>query len=300
MIQFGRAICYSGYRQNQSPLTKVYPTYEEVLSDLTFLSKHFDYIRMYDPYQHAQTVLKVLKEHKLPLKLMLGVEPQGEISNPHCPWGGLHSDEAIKKHKKENYEQLDVLAKLANEYKDHMLAVAVGNECTSDWHHNLMAPETMAEHVKYLKSKTDVPVSFCEGAHYWKTKGAVIAKEVDFISIHSYPLWNKVPVEKALEYTIKDYQDNVLAFPGKQVIFTEYGWTTGDDGKMLKGSATIENQEKYLNEVDAWSKNNKVTMFLFEAFDEPWKGSNNPDEPEKHWGIFDVNRKPKGYAKKYK
>jgi len=46
MIQFGRAICYSGYRQNQSPLTKVYPTYEEVLSDLTFLSKHFDYIRM--------------------------------------------------------------------------------------------------------------------------------------------------------------------------------------------------------------------------------------------------------------
>ena len=299
MIPFGRAICYSGYRENQSPITKVYPSYNEVLEDLTMLSKHFDYIRMYDPYTHAQTVLKVIKDHKLPLKLMLGVEPKGEISNPNCPWGGLHSDEAIEKHKIENYKQLDLLAKLANEYKEHMLAVAVGNECTSDWHHNLMSPETVAAHVRYLKSKTDIPVSFCEGAYYWRTKGQVIAKEVDFISIHSYPMWNKVPLEKALDYTIQDYKDNVKAFPGKQIIFTEYGWTTGDDGKMLKGAASIQHQKTYLDAVDQWSKKEKITMFLFEAFDEPWKGSNQPDEPEKHWGIFDVHRKPKGYAKKY-
>lgn len=43
----------------------------------------------------------------------------------------------------------------------------------------------------------------------------------------------------------------------------------------------------------SWSKKNKVTMFIFEAFDEPWKGGQNPDEPEKHWGIYDVHRKPK-------
>ena len=32
---------------------------------------------------------------------------------------------------------------------------------------------------------------------------------------------------------------------------------------------------------------------LFEAFDEPWKGSPEPDEPEKHWGLYTVDRKPK-------
>ena len=32
---------------------------------------------------------------------------------------------------------------------------------------------------------------------------------------------------------------------------------------------------------------------MFEAFDEPWKGSPDPLEPEKHWGLFDVNRTPK-------
>ena len=32
---------------------------------------------------------------------------------------------------------------------------------------------------------------------------------------------------------------------------------------------------------------------MFEAFDEPWKGSPDPLEPEKHWGLFTVERVPK-------
>ena len=36
-----------------------------------------------------------------------------------------------------------------------------------------------------------------------------------------------------------------------------------------------------------------MLTFIFEAFDEPWKGSPDPMEPEKHWGIFTVERKPK-------
>jgi exo-beta-1,3-glucanase (GH17 family) len=42
-----------------------------------------------------------------------------------------------------------------------------------------------------------------------------------------------------------------------------------------------------------WSRSSGITVFLFEAFDEPWKGSPDPLEPEKHWGIFTVDRKPK-------
>jgi len=300
MIPFGKAICYSGYRESQSPMTKIYPSENEVLSDLKFLAKHFNYIRMYDPYDHAQTVLKVLKEHAIDLKVMLGVEPRGEISNPNCPWGGLHSDEEILFNQSFNYQQLDLLASLSLEYKDQVLALSVGNECTSDWHHNLMAPEKLALHVKYLKSKVNHPVTFCEGAYYWQTKGSVIALEVDFISIHSYPIWNKIPLDQALDYTINDYAINKKAYPDKEIIFTEYGWTTKDNHSMSPGAASIENQEIYLNQVDAWSEKNKVTMFVFEAFDEPWKGGNDPSEPEKHWGLFDVSRKPKGYAKKYK
>ncbi len=295
MIPYAKAICYSGYRENQSPQTKIYPTENEVLEDLTLLSKYFSYIRMYDPYQHAQTVLKVIRKYNIPLKLILGVEPRGEISNPDCPWGGLHSDEEIEQNKTGNYEQLDLLAELCNAYPEIILAAAVGNENTSDWHHNLMPAETIAAHAKYLRTLVKCPVTFCEGAHYWRLKGEVIAKEVDFISIHSYPLWLKIPFKDAVSATINDYETITKMFPNKQVIYTEFGWTTSADEKMNGEDTNEEAQLSYLKQMEVWSEKNQVPMFIFEAFDEPWKGSGNPDEPEKHWGILDVKRKPKLY-----
>ena len=46
--------------------------------------------------------------------------------------------------------------------------------------------------------------------------------------------------------------------------------------------------------------------FLFEAFDESWKGGgsdSSPDVAEKHWGVFDEDRRPKAsfaaFAKSY-
>lgn len=36
-----------------------------------------------------------------------------------------------------------------------------------------------------------------------------------------------------------------------------------------------------------------IEMFYFSSFDEAWKGSPEPNEPEKHWGLFTVDRKPK-------
>lgn len=36
-----------------------------------------------------------------------------------------------------------------------------------------------------------------------------------------------------------------------------------------------------------------IPTFVFEAFDEEWKGSHHPLEPEKHWGLFKIDRTPK-------
>ena len=47
-----------------------------------------------------------------------------------------------------------------------------------------------------------------------------------------------------------------------------------------------------------WSEEEKILTFLFEAFDEPWKGSNDPFEPEKHWGVFKEDRTAKIAMKK--
>jgi exo-beta-1,3-glucanase (GH17 family) len=297
MFKTEKAICYSGYRENQSPREHIYPSESEVLEDLRLLAKNFKYIRMYDPYEHAKTVLHVIKTYNIDLKVMVGVEPRGEISNPNCPWGGLHSDEEIEFNKTFNYKQLDELAALCNTYGDIILAASVGNENTSSWHHNLMKPETIAKYATYLKTKIKQPVTFCEGAYNWINHGHVISEAVDFISIHSYPVWLKTPLKDAVHMTIKDYEDTVKTFPRKPVVFTEFGWATMSNGPMIKEETNEDYQKMYLDQIMPWAEEQDVTMFIFEAFDEPWKGSDQLDEPEKHWGIYDVKRHPKAYAK---
>ena len=42
-----------------------------------------------------------------------------------------------------------------------------------------------------------------------------------------------------------------------------------------------------------WTDHEQILTFVFEAFDEPWKGSPEPLEPEKHWGLYKVDRTPK-------
>jgi exo-beta-1,3-glucanase (GH17 family) len=42
-----------------------------------------------------------------------------------------------------------------------------------------------------------------------------------------------------------------------------------------------------------WAEKEQVLVFYFEAFDENWKGSNDPLEPEKHWGLYRADRTPK-------
>ena len=54
MFEWGRAVCYSGYREGQSPLTCTYPTYEQIVEDIKIIDEMgFKYIRMYDPISYA-------------------------------------------------------------------------------------------------------------------------------------------------------------------------------------------------------------------------------------------------------
>jgi hypothetical protein len=43
----------------------------------------------------------------------------------------------------------------------------------------------------------------------------------------------------------------------------------------------------------AWAKENKVSCFFFEAFDEPWKEAHNAKGSENHFGLITVDGKAK-------
>ena len=92
----------------------------------------------------------------------------------------------------------------------------------------------------------------------------------------------------------QNYQDVVQHYPDKPVVITEAGWTTASNGRGIEpGNASEELQASYYSQLLEWTTSEQILTFVFEAFDEPWKGSPHPLEPEKHWGLFLVDRTPK-------
>lgn len=290
---FGKSICYSGFRDKQAPGEK-YPSYDEVKQDLLILQKHWNYLRMYDCDEHAETVLNVIRNEKLNFKVMLGAYIVAEMNNFGCPWGGYFSEEELMENKEKNIQQIEKLIALANSYSEIIFSLSAGNEACVDWTDHYVSEDSVIKYVRMIKEGAKQPVTFCENYVPWVTKLKRLAEEVDFISIHTYPVWEYKNIHEALSYTQQNYNAVADAYPHKLVIITEAGWATNSNGRgILPDKVSEENQMVYYNDLMDWAEKEKKIIFVFEAFDEPWKGSPEPLEPEKHWGLYNVDRSPK-------
>ncbi|MCK7487092.1 MAG: hypothetical protein MZU97_17460 [Bacillus subtilis] len=167
---------------------------------------------MYDPYTHAQTVLSVIKKHNLPFKVMIGVEPGGEISNPNCPWGGLQSDRSDRKTQGFQLRAARFARQTCERVRRHRPRrrrrerMHVGLAFQSDGARNDGRPCPVSE-----RKRSNSPSRSAKARIIGVPKDAVIAKEVDFIAIHSYPVWHKIPFAKAVERRSRSTRDTVAA-----------------------------------------------------------------------------------------
>jgi len=293
-VKSGAAICYSGYREHQSPSDQTYPSLQQIHEDLLLLAPHWQHLRLYDCSLHAHRVLQVIAAEGLDFEVMLGAYLGPELNNPACPWGGVYSDAVLDQSKQENERELRRLVDLANQYPAIVSSVAVGNEATVDWTDHLVSVPQMIAYVRWVKERVEQPISFCENYVPWQYKLRDLVPELDFISIHTYPVWEYKSIHEALAYT----QANVLSvstrYPDKPIVVSEAGWTTGSNGRGIRPESASEDlQAVYCRELMQWSKRCGVLVYVFEAFDEPWKGSPDPMEPEKHWGLYTVDRRPK-------
>jgi exo-beta-1,3-glucanase (GH17 family) len=299
-IDFRAAICYSGYREGQSPDTQIYPSYDQVKEDLQILHGRWEYLRLYDSSPHAEIVLEVIQKEKLNFKVMLGAYIAAEMNNFNCPWGGVYSEEELDLNRTRNLEEIERLIKLANQYPDIVFSLSAGNEATVDWTDHFVPVEHVIEYVRMIKAGAQQPVTFCENYVPWHTKLAPLVEELDFISIHTYPVWEYKHIHEALEYTKQNYFGVAEKYPDTPVMITEAGWATNSNGRGIDpNNVSEELQEIYYHDLMKWSEEEGIVTFLFEAFDEPWKGSAHELEPEKHWGIFKVDRTPKKVMKPY-
>lgn len=291
--EHGKAICYSGYREGQDPRLGIFPEYDEVKEDLLLL-KEWSYLRLYDCSKHAETVLLVIKNEQMKFKVMLGVDIAAEVSNPNCPWGAHFSDEKLAQNKQHNSEEIGRLIDLAKRYPQSVFSVSIGNEASVEWTDHLVPVKSLLAFVQRIKSEIKQPVTFCENYVPWTTKLAPLAAQLDFISIHTYPVWEFQSIDNALEYTKQNYYCVQECYPDTPIVITEAGWTTQSNGCGIEAwNASDQLQAEYYKQLLAWTNSEKILTFVFEAFDEPWKGSDHPQEPEKHWGLFYVDRTPK-------
>ena len=297
-ISKGRAICYSGFRQGQHP-GGIYPSYEEVKEDLLLLHKHWKYLRIFDCDQHADTVLEVIAKEKLDFIVMASTYIEAEMNNFNCPWnGGIYTEEQLEQNVINNAQKIAKLIDLANQYPSIICSLSVGNEACVEWTDHYVPENKVLEYVKRVKAGATQPVTFCENYVPWLITLEKLAEEVDFISIHTYPVWEYKHITEALDHTKHNYYSVANKYPNKTVIITEAGWATNSNGRGIHPeNVSEENQKIYYEKIMNWAEKENILTFFFEAFDESWKGSTEPLEPEKHWGLFKIDRTPKLAAK---
>ncbi len=143
------AVCYSGYRSGQHPdrgSGAINPSYEETLEDLKILAEtcNFQLIRIYDSGENSKMVLRVINNNNLKIKVLLGIWLRAELSNHEtCAWlTEPIPEEVLQKNKKLNLAEIERGIKLANEFKNVVIAVNVGNEALVDWNDHKVAVAT--------------------------------------------------------------------------------------------------------------------------------------------------------------
>jgi exo-beta-1,3-glucanase (GH17 family) len=138
------AVAYSGFREGQHPdrgAGAVNPDQDEILEDLRILVTHgFGLIRLYDSGENSSTTLQLIREHGLPIRVLLGIWLDAEFSNHlGCPW----LDEPIPEDRLtanalRNAAELRRGIELARRFDDIVVAVNVGNEALVDWNDHMV------------------------------------------------------------------------------------------------------------------------------------------------------------------
>ena len=288
----GEAISYGCYRRGQAPGVKG-PSLSEIEEDLRIIRNYWNLIRLYGSDEDSARILKTIRKKKLPIKVMLGV------------W--LENETDIPVRREENMAQAMKGIALANEYPDIVVAVSVGNETQVTWSAHRMDQNDLIRYIRLVRNNINIPVTTADDYSFWITfESRKVADEIDFIVTHLYSMWNGITLGNAIEWMNRVYFREVTPMhPDKVIVIGEVGWATnynarktgpGEQASLIKGAVSLDAQEHYLIHLHDWIGKNRVTTFLFEAFDEPWKGgggSSEPDEVEKHWGVFYENRQPK-------
>ena len=296
-----KAVAYSPFRtaRNVGDRDNEVITAGMVKQDLDLLlAGRFTLIRLFDSSDKvARLTLQVIREHRLDMKVMLGIYVQHDAP--------AYNDAEIARG-----------IALARAYKDIIVAVSVGNETMVSWSFNRFETAAMKRHIDKVRNAVEQPVTTDDNWAFFAWNGQIeqnpapVLSSIDFVAMHTYPLLDSVysphlwdwrqgatpPSRRAaamvdaavarakFEYAaVRSHMDS-LGLKAMPIVIGETGWQA--DPATVPFRAHPVNQKMYVERINAWqgSRDGPRTIFYFEAFDEPWK------EADDKWGLFNVKR----------
>jgi exo-beta-1,3-glucanase (GH17 family) len=297
---------YSPYRTSLSEADLDFEviTPANVLQDLRLVqAAGIGVIRLFSSNRFGETVLSVIRENGLDLKVQLGAY----VFNPVDAQGEA-----------ENQAELAATIDLATRYSDIVLAVSVGNEAMVDFSFLKIPPATMARYLKQVRDAVTQPVTTNDNWYFWVSAPNEVLDVIDFAAVHTYPVldtfynpdtwdWRQrdVPPAQRAEAmmdaaidsakrevgAVRAYLDRI-GLATMPIVIGETGWTAIDyNGDPTLGfRASPVNQKMYFDRLQAWkaeapANQPPVQIFVFQAFDEQWKSSDDG------WGLFTRDRK---------
>lgn len=332
-----RAISYGGYRENSRDIQPTVPQLKEDMKILHAMGIRI--IRTYNVHlDHASNTLKAIHELKdenpeFEMYVMLGAWIDAKNAWTDKP------DRVRYEDAERNAPEIARAVELAGIYPDIVKVIAVGNEAMVHWATEYyVEPDIILNWVRHLKElrnngelPSDLWITSSDNFASWgggdpsyhKQALNELIREVDFISVHTYPMhdthynpefWGVPEAEtqlsdiekidsamnRALEYAISQYNSVVQYMDSigveKPVHIGETGWATiSNEFYGESGARAIDEYKagEYHRMIREWSDNNNISVFYFEAFDEQWKDAANPMGSENHFGLINLDSEAK-------
>jgi glucan 1,3-beta-glucosidase len=266
---------------------------EQILEDLrTIASAGFRHIRTYGLDNGLNRIVPLAHRHFPEIRIFLGVYVCGlGREDP----GNASSTRA----------QLDEALRLANRYRN-VAGIVVGNECLPGEPEACPLPvsvQQLIDDLTYVKrgltpdARKNVRVtsalSMIAAVRGHATQGRRIAEHCDVLMVNIHPFFAPAAVEQAVHPNLDgSYRrlTELYSTAGKPIIVGETGWPGAGppNGPAAPG---LENQKRFTQDLFGYARSNAVSVFIFEMFDEPWKGEAAGVGP--HWGLFDRHGRAK-------
>ena len=270
------SVSFSPSRADDDPtIVRQFPQYEDTMlatreemdEDLAMLAGKVDQVRTYSTLEGLDQVPELAARHGL--KALPGA------------W----LDERLGR----NEREINNIIRIARD-NPNVDRLIIGNENLTL---HRLTPEQMIRYIRRVRAEVParIKISTAEAWSIW-LEHPELAQEVDFITLHTLPFWERVNIDDALAFTQRMVREVRTAYPDKPLFIGEVGWPSA--GRSYgRAEPSLVNQALFLRRFLNWAHEENLDYNVVEAFDQPWKVNLDGTASEKHWGVFTVERTPK-------